>query len=352
MFGFMEKKSGEFVGIDIGASSIKLVALSKQGKGYSLQAYAVVSLPGGAINDGNIQNPEVVSEAISKALRISGSKAVEAITAVPSSAVITKTLQMNALYTERDLEEQVRLEADQFIPYPLDEVALDFEMQGPSSLPNLNQILVVACRKDDVEQREDVVTEGGLKCLVVDVDTFTLERAVNHMIPGRQDEDPLVGVVDIGASTLTLHVLRGDKIVYTREQAFGGNELTNSIHQQYGMSAEEVEQALRSGELSQEITEMLVLPFRATVVQQVSRALQFFYSSGAHSELSRLLLAGGVANIEGLAGIIEEEVGVPSVVANPFSDMAINSKVNRVRLERDASALLKALGMAIRGFEE
>ncbi|MFW1676555.1 type IV pilus assembly protein PilM [Pontibacter sp. JAM-7] len=352
MFGFMEQKSGEFVGVDIGASSIKLVALSRQGKGYSLQAYAVVTLPAAAINDGNIQDSEAVSEAITKALRISGSKAVQAITAVPSSAVITKSIQMNSAYTERDLEDQVRIEADQFIPYPLDEVALDFEVTGPSPLPNLNEIMVVACRKDDVEQREDVITEGGLQCLVVDVDTYTLERAVNFMLPPSEDDAPLVGVVDIGASTLTLHVMRGDTIVYTREQAFGGNELTHSIHSQYGMSLEEVEQALRAGELSQEIHEMLVLPFRSTVVQQVSRALQFFYSSGAHSEVTRLLLAGGVANIEGLAGIIEEEVGVPSLLANPFNDMAVNSKVNRVRLERDASALLKALGMAIRGFEE
>lgn len=353
MFGFLGNKSSSLVGLDVGSSSVKLVALSKSGKSYTLEAYAVVSLPPTAVIDGNIQDVGEVGATIEKAIKVAGGKMSSAIAAVPASAVITKRIEMSNAFSEFELEDQIKVEADQFIPYPLDEVALDFEVLGSvENNDNLNRVLLVACRKGDVEQREDAINSAGLKCEVVDVDTYAVERTFPLISTEQRGSDDLIGVVDIGAATLTLNVFKGDEIVYSREQAFGGNDLTNSIHQQYGMSIEEVEQSLRLNDLSPEINEMVVLPFRGTVAQQVSRSLQFFYSSGAHSELSALYLSGGTATIDGLAEQLSEELGINTEMANPFSPMSVNSRVNKSRLERDAPSLVKACGLAMRGFED
>lgn len=172
-------------------------------------------------------------------------------------------------------------------------MSIDFEIIGPADHgDNLNDVLLVACRKSDVEPREDAISGGGLDCTVIDVDTYAVERTFPLLHEAAPDTT--VGVVDIGAATLTLNVFKNAELIYSREQAFGGNDLTNTIHQQYGMSVEEVEQALRLDDLSDEIKEMVVLPFRSTVAQQVSRSLQFYYSSGAHNELSALYLSGDV----------------------------------------------------------
>ncbi len=354
MFGLLGKKTGSLVGVDIGSSSVKLVALSKSGRDFALEAYAVVSLPPTAVIDGNIQDVAEVAGTIEKAVKVAGGKMSAAITAVPASAVITKRIEMSSAFSELELEDQIKVEADQFIPYALDEVALDFEILG--TVPNndsINQVLLVACRKNDVEQREDAIQGGGLTCTVVDVDTYAVERTFPLLLAGTANHsDQLTGVVDIGAATLTLNVFRDGEIVYSREQAFGGNDLTNSIHQQYGMSVEEVEQSLRLGDISEEINEMVVIPFRGTVAQQVSRSLQFFYSSGAHSELASLYLSGGTATIEGLAEQLTDELGIPTYMANPFASMSVNSRVNSSRLDRDAPSLVKACGLAMRGFED
>lgn len=352
MFGLFGKKTGSLVGIDIGSSSVKLVALSQSGRSYVLDAYAIVSFSPSAVVDGNIQDVSEVGAAIEKAVKVAGGKLSAAVTAVPDSAVITKVIQMSTVYSELELEEQIKLEADQFIPYPLEEVALDFEVQDSSSEnPKLNNVMLVACKKTDVEQREEVVGEAGLISEVVDVDTYAVERAMQIFASKEEGQHELMGIVDIGASTLTLNVLNDSGVIYTREQAFGGNDLTNLINQQYGIKVEEIEQQLRLGDLSKDIHDSVVLPFRNTVAQQVSRALQFFYSSGAHGDLDVLYLSGGTSCIEGLEGQLQEELGIKTFVADPFSAMKVNSRVNQVRLKRDAQSLVKAAGLALRGLE-
>lgn len=354
MFALFGKKDSGLIGVDIGSSFVKLVALTNQSGQFTLDGYAVVPVPPAAVIDGNIQDIGQVSEAVERAAKVAGTSLKNVVVAVPSSAVITKTLAISDSFTEVELEEQVKLEADQFIPYPLDEVAIDFEVKG-ASLHNadFNDILVVACRRADVELREDAVTGAGLKCEVVDVDTYAVERAFAHLEAGAEstDQEELVGIVDIGAATLTLNVFRDGQIVYNREQAFGGNELTNSIHQHYGIPLGEVEQKLRQGELNAEIQQLFVLPFRSTIALQVSRALQFFYSSGVHNELSRLYLMGGAVTISELSEQIEQEIGVTTLITDPFQQMKINSKISRERLSVDAPSLVKACGLAMRPVE-
>lgn len=347
---FTSGNSG-WIGVDIGSSSVKLVALSGHPSHPQLDAYAIVSLPSTAVVDGNVQEVDAVVDAIERGLKVSGSKLKSAITSVPSSAVITKQLQISNAFEGLDLEEQVRVEADQFIPYALDEVALDFEVSGPvEGSPTLNEILLVACRRDDVASREEVLESAGLKCEVVDVDTYVYERVLPLLSEAVKDQT--IGMVDVGAATLTLNVLRGGKVIYNREQAFGGNELTSTISQQYGIDIGEVEKQIRLGELNPEIVEMLIVPFASAVAQQVSRALQFFYSSGAQNQLNKLILCGGVAGIEKIDEIVQAEVGVTTEVANPFEGMKAASKINPSKLESDAPALVKACGLALRSLEK
>lgn len=352
MLSFLSKQEKGWVGIDIGSSSIKMVALSKRGGTLRLDSYAIVPLPASAVIDNSIQDIGQVSEAIEKGVKLCGGGLSTCVAAVPSSAVIAKNVQLSNAFSEFELEDQVKLEADRFIPYPLNEIALDFEVLGPvEGSPGLNEILLVACRRDDVEMREDAINSSGVKCEVVDVDRFATERVASLLDSVDEVGDQLIGMVDIGAATLTLNVFKDGKIVYDREQAFGGNDLSNVIHQQSGLEAGEVEHLLRSGELSDDLKQSVVLPFRSTVSQQVSRALQFFYSSGPHNELSKLYILGGTATIEGLAEQMEAEVGVTVDIANPFTNMSVDPKINASRLSQDAPTLVKACGLALRSFE-
>lgn len=351
MLSFFKPKSAGWVGVDIGSSSVKLVALSQHGQSYRIEGYASVSLPPTAVVDGNVEIPGEVSDAIERGLKICGGKLSHAVTAVPSSAVITKRLEISNAFAGLDLEAQVQVEADQFIPYPLDEVALDFEVLGPvDKAPELNDILLVACRRDDTDTREDAINGSGLKCEVIDIDTYAIERAL-PLLEQDLSGSPVVGIVDVGAATLTLNVFKGSKIIYNREQAFGGNDLTNMIHQHKGMEVAEIERLLQSGELDADTMENLVLPFRMTVVQQISRALQFYYSSGSQGQLGKLYLAGGTSGMEGLAAMVADEIGVPTEVANPFRNLEVDAKINVGRLEKDAPSLLKACGLALRSFD-
>ena len=353
MVSLFRKKASSWVGVDIGSSSVKLVALSRHGSSIGLDAYAIVALPPSAVVDGNVQELNVVSEAIERGVKICGIRQASTIAAVPSSSVIIKKIELSQSFTELELEEQVKVEADQFIPYPLDEVALDFEIVGPAaSNPDLNEILLVACRREDVDQREDAINAAGLKCEIMDVDTYAVERVFPMLINENLKSEDMVAIVDVGAATLTLNVVKEGKIIYNREQSFGGNDLTTSIHHQYGMAVDEVEQALRLGEISDEVKEVMVYPFRHTIAQQISRALQFFYSSGVQYQLQKIYLCGGAASIDGITEILSEELSLPVAIGRPFEQMDIGPKINRDRLQKDTPALLKACGLALRSFDQ
>ena len=349
MVSLFGKKSSGWIGIDIGSSSVKLVSMSSSGNRPQIDAYAIVPLAPTAVIDGNIEEVNVISAAIGRGLKICGGKYKSAIVAVPSSAVITKKIQISNLFTGIELEDQVKIEADQFIPYPLEEVALDFEVLGPVKKdPNLNEILLVACRRDASETREDAVNTSGVKCDVVDVDTYAMERVLTLI--DQVPEGQMIAVIDIGASTLCLNIFQNGQVVYNREQAFGGNDLSQAIHQQHGMTMEEVDLAFRENSLSQEIKDQMVEPFTNTVIQQVSRALQFFYSSGMHGQLAKVFVCGGVSGLPNLTPRLSEDLELQTEILNPFEHCSVNRKLNPERLKRDSAVLVKACGLALRSF--
>ncbi|OMH28054.1 type IV pilus assembly protein PilM [Motiliproteus sp. MSK22-1] len=352
MTNLFKTKSKPLLGVDIGSSFVKVLGLSQLSKGYKIDSYAVVHLPEGAVIDNNVQEVPIVAEALKKGVRISGSRNKMAITSVPASVVIVKDLEFSRSFTEDELEEQIKVEADQFIPYPLDEVAIDFQIRGQSATdPEINDVLLVACRQDSVQSREDSVNGAGLQCDVIDIDTYALERTFPLLSESHDLEGKTVGLIDIGASSMSLYVLEEGKVVYSREQVFGGNDLTHNLSQVADMSADEVERAKKEGSLPEDLVRGYVEPFKQTAAQQISRSLQFFYSSGTHAELDILLLSGGVSALSDLDKTVEQELGINTQVANPFSGMKLGSKVNRTKFEADSSSLLLACGLALRSFE-
>jgi type IV pilus assembly protein PilM len=274
---------------------------------------------------------------------------------VSGSAVITKLIEMDASLNEDELESQLKVEADQYIPFPLDEVRMDFQVMGPvEGNDERVEVLVAASRTENVEMRTDALEIGGLQAKAVDVEAYAMERAFQLVLPGLPNAEELetVAVFDIGATMTTLNVFHQGRSVYTREQLFGGKQLTEEIQRRYGISMEEAGLAKKTGELPDDYEAEVLQPFKDAVVQQVNRSLQFFYGSTQFNEVDYILLAGGSASIQDLAELIQEKVGANCSVANPFSDMALANKVGASAIANDAPALMIACGLALRSFDQ
>ncbi|MDY6797756.1 MAG: pilus assembly protein PilM [Pseudomonadota bacterium] len=354
MFGLLGKKSSAVLGLDISSSSVKLLELSKQGDRYKVESYAVEPLPANAVVEKNITDVQAVGEVLKRVVSKSRTGLRNAAVAVSGSAVITKVIQMDGGLNEFEMEDQIALEADQYIPYPLDEVSIDFEVQGPSeSNPDQVDVLLAACRKENVDVREDALEIAGLKARVVDVEAYALERAYTLIEPqlDAQGEDLVVAVVDLGATMTTLSVLAEGRTVYTREQIFGGKQLTEEIQRRYGLSLEEAGLAKKQGGLPDDYEAEVLVPFREAVVQQVARALQFFFGASQYNAVDYVVLAGGTASIQGLTDMVEEKTGAPTLLANPFADMSVGTRVNASALGNDAPSLMIACGLAMRSFD-
>lgn len=354
MLGLFSKKSNTLLGIDISSTSVKLLELSQSGNRYRVESYAVEPLPANAVVEKNIVELEGVGEALTRVLVKARTNVRNAAVAVAGSAVITKTIEMDAGLSDDELESQMKLEADQYIPYPLEEVAIDFEVQGYSTRnPERVDVLLAACRKENVEVREAALALAGLSARVVDVEAYALERSFGLIAAqlSNNREKLIVAVVDIGATMTTLSVLHNGRIIYTREQLFGGRQLTEEIQRRYGLSMGEAGLAKKQGGLPDDYHSEVLQPFKDAVVQQVSRSLQFFFASGQYHEVDYIMLAGGTASIAGLDNLIQQRLGTPTLVANPFADMALSSKVNAGALASDAPALMIACGLALRSFD-
>ena len=349
---FFESKPKPVLGLDISSTAIKLVELSRHGNGYRVESYAVRPLPANAVVEKNINEVDAVAEVLRQLITQAKTKVKSAAVAVAGSAVITKSIEMPAGLSEDALETQITLEADQYIPYPLEEVALDFEVQGESEKnEGQMEVLLAACRREHVDLRVEVLTQAGLAAKVIDVEAYTMERAFGLISDQLEEQDEqVVAIIDIGATMTTLSVLVNGKTVYTREQLFGGKQLTEEIQRRYGLSTEEAGLAKKQGGLPDDYQVEVLEPFKEAVVQQVTRSLQFFFSSSQYNDVDHIILAGGVATLDGLADLVEEKLGTQTTVANPFAKMSVASRVNSVSLASDAPALMIAVGLAMRSF--
>lgn len=352
--GLLKKKNKTLLGVDISSTSVKLLELSHNNGRYQVESYASEPLPANAVVEQSIGDEEAVGLVIKKALGKARSSSKRAAIAVAGSAVITKNIEMSDDLSDDEMDYQIRIEADQYIPYPLEEVALDWEVQGPSELAGNVNVLLAACRLENVELRKDALEIGGLETGIVDIEAFCTERAyelIQSQLDDDADEVETVAVLDIGATMTTLSVLNQGKTIYTREQLFGGKQLTEEIMRRYGLSEEEALRAKLDGGLPDDYESEVLDPFRDSVVQQVSRSLQFFYSSSQYNDVDYIILAGGTSSIIGLDQLTQEKLGISAIVANPFVNMTLAQKVNASLLNNDAPSLMIACGLAMRSFD-
>jgi type IV pilus assembly protein PilM len=325
------------------------------GKGaFRVERYAIEPLAKDAIVDGNINNLEAVTDAVRRAHKRLGTRTKHVAMAVPTGAVITKKIVVPASLREEELEVQVESEANQYIPFALEEVNLDFQVVGPSpTSPDEQEVMIAATRKEKVEDRVAVAESAGLKALVMDVESLAQQAALGMVVQGLPGagKDLNVAVVDVGANVMNVTVLRNDQSVYTREQAFGGNQLTQDIITRYGMSPEEAENAKRSGGLPDDFEAEVLRPFMENLSMEVQRALQFFFTSTSYHNVDHILLAGGSAVIPGLEEVVNTRAQVPTSVANPFAAMQTSPRIQLKRLISDAPSLIVACGLAMRRFD-
>ena len=355
MFQFLPRKHRPLLGLDITTSSIKLIELSMAGGQYRVESYAAEPTPQNAVNEKTIVDADAVGEAIARAAKRAGASSREVAIAISGDAAITKVIQMPRSLRESELEAQVEMQADQYIPFPMDEVAYDFEVLGASEKdPEAQDVLLVATRSENVEQRRAAVSAAGLTARIVDVEAFALENACRLMTHQMPDGgiDRSIAVIDFGASTTTFSILRNLKVVYTRDFAFGGQQLTEDIMRTYGLTIEEAGRAKKEGGLPGNYQSEVLDPFIDDMTQQVSRSLQFYLASGAgRDQPEKILICGGCANVSGVADVISSRVGIVAEKGDPLGQMKLSSRARAQAVQRDATALLTACGLALRSFD-
>ena len=348
-------KARSLFGLDISSSAVKMVELSANGKdGYRVERYTIEVLPKDAVSDGNIANLEGVVDCVQRAWRRMGTSTKNVAMALPGAAVITKKIIVAAGLREDELELQVESEANQYIPFAIDEVNLDYQVLGPvPNNPDDIEVLIAASKKERVEDRVAVADAAGLKAVVVDVESFASLAAfglIESQLP-EAGKNQVVALFDAGANVMNMTILRNGQQVYAREQAFGGSQLTQDIARHYGMAYEEAEVAKRGGNLPEGYELELLNPFMDSMALEISRALQFFFTSTQFSQVDHIVLAGGCAVLPGVDEVVATRTQVNTLIANPFANMVLSDRVRAKSLLADSSSLMVACGLALRRFD-
>jgi type IV pilus assembly protein PilM len=348
-------RSPALIGIDIASTSLKLVELSEAGKGtYRLERYAIEPLPRDVVTDGNIANLDQVSDALKRAWKRLGSRNRHVALALPAAMVITKKIIVPSGQKEEDLELTVEAEANQYIPFALDEVNLDFRVLGEApNNPDEVELLIAASRKEKVEDRVAIAEAAGLRPRVMDVESYATQEAFRLITPSlpANGRDQNIALVDIGAHVTHFYVLRNHQFLFSRDQAFGGNQLTQDIQRAFNLSPEEAESAKKNQGLPENYDSDVLQPFMETLTLEITRALQLFVTSTADNQVDQIVLTGGCALLPGLDELVAKRAGVATVVGNPFASMQTSDRIRPRQLAQDAPLLMIATGLALRSFE-
>ena len=354
-FGAMLSRGpAPLLGLDISSSSVKLVELSRnKGGQLVLERCAVEPLDAGWITDGNVEKFDEVAEAVRRLVKKSGTRTRNVAMALPASAVITKKIVLPGGLSEAELEIQVESEANQYIPFSLDEVSLDFCVIGPNAnSPGDVDVLIAASRKEKVQDRQGLAEAAGLKSIILDVESYASRLATERLIenlPGK-GADTLVALFEVGAYTTSMQAIRNGEVLYDRDQAFGGAQLTQLIVRQYGFSLEEAETKKRTGELPEDYQTSVLKPFVESLAQEIGRALQFFFTSTPHNKVDYIMLAGGSSSLAGLSEAVMRQTSFSCSLVNPFDGMEMGSAVRENRMRREAPSYLTSCGLALRRF--
>jgi len=347
--------SPPLVGLDISTSGVRLVELVMVNKSeLRLERYATEPLPRGAVVDGNIENIEQVSEAVRRVWKKSGTKIKNVALGMPPAAVITKKIILPAGMDEGQLEVQVESEASQYIPFALDEVSLDFDVIGPApNSPDDMEVMLAAARREKVDDRVAVAEAAGLKATVMDIESYAARTALDRLTAQmpQNGAGQIIALFQIGAQVTHISVMLDGETIYEREQPFGGTQLTQDIVRAFGLSFDEAEGKKKSGGLPESYAADVLTPFLEAAALEVTRAIQFFYTSTPYTRIDQLYLAGGCAMLPGLLDMVANRTKINSAVISPFKGMQLAPGVREQQLRTDAPAYLVACGLALRRFD-
>jgi type IV pilus assembly protein PilM len=344
------------IGVDISSTAVKMVELVDAGNGQPrVERYAIELLPKDAVLDGNFSSLEAVADTLQRCWKRLGTSTRFIAMALPTSAVITKKITLPANLREQDMEIQVESEANQYIPFALEEVNLDFQVIGPAPGSHDDvEVLLAASRKEKVEDRVAAAEVAELKPVVMDIEAYATQAAYELVIKQlpRDGAGQIVALVEVGASATKVTIMKDDQQLYAREQAFGGSQLTAEIMRVYGMGSDEAENLKRSGTPPDNYEAEILHPFIENMAQEVARALQFFFTSTPNNEVHHIILAGGSALVPGVVEIVGQRTNVNTILADPFAGMAISPRIRAKQLAADAPSLMVACGLALRKFDQ
>jgi type IV pilus assembly protein PilM len=348
MFGLGRKK--ETVGLDIGAGSVKAVQLNKGRKGYELVQLGLASLTPETIVDGVIMDSGTVISAIQQIFAEKKIKTKDVVVAVSGHSVIVKKIKVAKMKPE-ELEDAIAFEAEQYVPYAIEDVNLDFQvLETTSAEANEMDVLLVAVKKDIINDYLSIISTAGLNAVVVDVDAFALENA--YGIAYEVDPEQVVALVNLGAATMNINILQGGVSEFTRDSALGGNRYTESIQKMLGLGYDQAEK-LKLGEevdgRTFEDARPAIEMVNTELVGEIRRSFDFFRSSSHSDTIHRAILSGGCARLSGLVEYLTENLEVPFEVANPLRNITANPrKFDPEYLEQVAPQLAVSVGLALR----
>jgi len=350
---FFKSPSTKMIGIDIGSHSVKAILLGKSAKGYQVEAFAMLPIGKGVIVDHNINDIEATGAVLKKLRKCFPKSVSNAAVAVSGSGVITKTVYLNAVDSDDELEAQIEVEADHLIPYPLNEVNLDFEKLIPKD-PNASKIgvLLVAARTELVEARVSALEIGKLDTKIMDIEAYALGRSyllIKEQLPEEAEQSP-IAMVDIGAAMLTIAVIEKGETTFIREQAFGGDQYTQSILSYYDMPYDEAETAKIAGKLPPNSVLEVLDPFKNSMVQQIRRTLQIYETSNDGGAVAHLVMSGGCAYLDGIDSLISQELGIATTIAQPLAGCKVADSASGEQFHQQSSKFMVACGLALRSF--
>lgn len=351
MLRLLTPKHQSVLGVDIRSTSINAIEISNEGGNQLVQGFGSISLPPNAIEGHVIRDVETIVASIKQLMLRGRLHSKSAVVAVPDSAVISKILQVNDDLSEAEIEEFIVMEADKYIPYPIEEISIDFEILGASPKnTGMLDVLIVASRSENVTGRVDTLVKAGLQVNVVDVESFAIERSLalfTKELPA-EGQDKVIALIEIGEEMAKLFVLYNMKVIYTREDEFGSKQLINEIASHYHLSVAEAQRLKDTQSLPSDYTETVLNPFVETLLVHVKRALQFFFSTGHYGQIDQIMLAGSAASLPNLVDLIHQKTQIPTMIANPMPYLTLSKKIDERLFTEMGPSLLIACGLALR----
>jgi type IV pilus assembly protein PilM len=349
---FFAKKP--IVGLDIGSSAVKIVELTPTSSGFKLERFGYAPLPPEAIVQGSFMNSPAIGSAIRDACENSRIKAREVATSVSGHAVIVKKITLPAQSTD-ELDETIRWEAEQYIPFDINEVNIDYQILVEDSVGGQMDVLLVAAKKDLIDDYQSVVQDAGLNLAVMDVDAFALGNMYEHNYEPRPDS--VVAIVDIGASVININVMNGPVPTFTRDITSGGNQYTEEIQKTLNISFEEAELIKvggKSGDVSKDVVpqevEEAMREVSENLLGEIQRSLDFYRATTSSAPIQKVVLAGGSARVPGLDRTFQERIEIPVEIADPLHRVEVPSRVaDEEQMRELAPALCVAVGLGMRG---